>query len=75
MTDLPTLNPDDLKIESWPPRQSLGGQIVGTGPYGVKITHLPTGIEACVDVGRSQYRNRAIAIDMIVSAITHPDFR
>lgn len=66
---------EDLKMEIWPPRPSRGGQHVGTGPSGVRVTHIPSGIEACVDVGRSQYVNRLIAVDMIVSALTHPRFR
>ncbi len=66
------INPEDLKTEFWPPRQPPGGQHVGTGPSGVKITHLPTGIEACVEVSRSQFINREIALDMIAAALTHP---
>lgn len=67
--------PEDVKVESWPPRKSMGGQHVGTGPSGVKVTHLPTGIEACVEISRSQFDNRSIAMDMILAAITHPRFR
>ena len=68
--------PEDIKCESWPPRTgSPGGQHVGTGPSGVKVTHLPSGIEACVEIGRSQFDNRNIAMDMILAAITHPRFR
>lgn len=66
--------PDDLKIEIWPPRQK-GGQHVGIGPMGVRITHIPSGIEAFVDIGRSQHRNKEIAMDMILAAITHPRYR
>lgn len=65
---------EQLKVEIWPPRQK-GGQHVGTGPSGIKITHLPSGVEAFVDIGRSQHTNRQIALDMIESAITHPRFR
>lgn len=67
--------PEDLKMESWPPRQPPGGQHVGSGPHGVKVTHVPSGIEACVEIGRSQYVNREIAINMIEAAVTHPKFR
>ena len=69
------LKADDVKIEHWPPRQDRGGQHVGTGPSGVKVTHLPSGIEAFVEIGRSQYINREIAMDMILAAITHPRFK
>lgn len=69
------IGPEHLKIEHWPPRQNKGGQHVGTGPSGVKITHIPSGIEACVDIGRSQHVNRLIAMEMIEAALTHPRFR
>ena len=65
----------DIKIEAWPPRQPPGGQHVGTGPSGVKVTHISSGIEACVEIGRSQHINRMIAVEMIEAAITHPKFR
>lgn len=64
---------EDLKVELWPPREK-GGQHVGTGPNGVKITHLPSGVYVCVDVGRSQHTNKLIAMDMIEAALTHPRF-
>lgn len=64
--------PDDIRIESWPPRKQPGGQHVGTGPCGVKITHIPTGIEICVGVGRSQHTNRLIAMEALEAALTHP---
>ena len=69
------MDTDQLRIEIWPPREGRGGQHVGGGPHGVKVTHLPTGIQAFVDICRSQHRNRTIACDMILAAITHPDFR
>lgn len=68
------INPEDLRTEGWPPRKPPGGQHVGSGPSGVKVTHIPTGIEACVDLGRSQHINRLIAQDMIEAALTHPRF-
>lgn len=70
MSDIPA---QDLKFELWPPRQK-GGQHVGA-PSGVRVTHLPSGIEATVDIGLSQYRHKAIAMDMILAAITHPEYR
>jgi protein subunit release factor A len=68
------IDPADVKVEHWPPRQK-GGQHVGVSPAGVKVTHLPTGIEAFVDIGRSQFINREIAMDMVLAALTHPRFR
>lgn len=68
------LKPEDLNVEAWPPRKPPGGQHVGTGPSGVKVTHIPTGIEACVETHRSQHVNRLIAVEMIEAALTHPLF-
>jgi protein subunit release factor A len=68
------INPEDIRTEAWPPRQSRGGQHVGTGASGVKVTHIPSGIEACVEIGRSQHINRLIAVEMIEAALTHPRF-
>ena len=67
----PTIPLKDLTFESWPPR-AMGGQHVGTGPNGVKVTHLPTGLVACCDIARSQHINRLIAAYMILAALTHP---
>ena len=65
------IDPTDLKVEIWPP-VVIGGQQVGTGPHGVKVTHEPTGITVTVDVGRSQHRNRMIALDALAGALTSP---
>lgn len=65
--------PPDLLIEVYRPR-SPGGQQVGTD-NGVKITHLPTGLIAIADHGRSQHRNRQIAMDMLLGGLTSPSFR
>jgi protein subunit release factor A len=62
----------DITFETWPPRS--GGQQAGV-TSGVKATHVPSGIEAVVNIGRSQHRNKQIAEDMILSAITHPQYR
>lgn len=65
------IKPEDVVITVWPPRK-IGGQQCGGGHSGVKIVHIPTGTEAISIVGRSQHTNRAIAFDMILSALTHP---
>jgi protein subunit release factor A len=69
------LKSEDLKIEYYRLREGKGGQHVGCDPGGVKITHIPTGIQALVSIDRSQHINRMIAMDMIISALTHPKFR
>jgi protein subunit release factor A len=64
----------DLKIEIWPPR-AKGGQHVGPGPQGVRITHLASGIQAFCDYERSQHLNKMLAMAMIEGALTHPRYR
>lgn len=70
MSDIPA---EDLRISPWPPSQQ-GGQHVGISS-GVEIEHLPTGTVARVTTARSQHTNKAIAMDMILVALTHPRFR
>lgn len=70
MEDIPQ---DELEIECWPPRRR-GGQHVGSGPNGIKITHLPSGLTAISENQRSQHRNRAVAMDMILGGLTSPGF-
>jgi protein subunit release factor A len=61
--------PDELKVTTWP--LHVGGQHAGTSS-GIQVEHLPTGTIAIYNDGGSQHRNREIAIDMILSALTHP---
>ena len=62
------------RVEIWPERQK-GGQIVGPGPQGVRVTHEPTGLQAFCEVGRSQHINKMVAMSMIEAALTHPRFQ
>lgn len=71
MTDIPD---DDLKVETWPYGNHPGGQQCGTHP-GVRVTHIPSNTVATVEADRSQFRNKEIALEMILAAITHPRFR
>lgn len=58
-----------IKYETWPAQTGKGGQHVGTGPMGIRGVHyigdLPTGIEACCGVERSQHKNRMAVEQMI----------
>jgi protein subunit release factor A len=64
---------DDLRVELARQR-GAGGQQVGLTSTGVKVTHLPTGISATVEL-RSQHRSRQVAIEMLEAALTSPNFR
>jgi protein subunit release factor A len=69
MSAIDMLDGDDILVEIWPPRKQ-GGQQVGSGSNGIKITHLRYGLEAISTEHRTQHKNRAIAAEMIVAAIT-----
>ena len=66
------IEPEHLKIEC--DRHPPGGQHCGV-LSGVTMTHLPTGISVHVDIERSQHRNRQIAEDAILGALTSPYMR
>ena len=66
---------DQIKIEVWPIPgiHSRGGQHVETCS-GVRVTHTPSGVQACVDIGRSQHINNIVAMDMILAGIRTRNF-
>jgi protein subunit release factor A len=55
-------------IEYYPPRNA-GGQHVGIISKGIKITHIPSGLIAICDMGRSQMRNKETAMRMIAAGL------
>ncbi len=66
MADQDDLDPGDLKVEAWPPRENPGGQQVGMPTTcGVRITHLPTGIYAIAVDQRSQHANKTEALRIL----------
>ena len=67
------IDPLELHIEIWPPREK-GDQHVTITRSGVKITHIPTGTVAIVEYCRSQHNSRKVAMNMILGALTDPDF-
>lgn len=67
------IDPSDLRYTPYPER-SVGGQHVGVSA-GVSVEHVPTGIIVTVATERSQHRNKQIALDGILGAITSPHFR
>ena len=62
------INPEDLKIDFF--RSSgPGGQNVNKRETAVRITHMPTGIQAASQAERSQDRNRETAMSVIRSKL------
>jgi peptide chain release factor 1 len=72
MSDHPI--PDSaLTISRWPVTPT-GGQHVGISS-GIRVEHLPSGLVAIVNNGRSQHQNKVIALDMILGGLTSPRFK
>ena len=67
-----TINPDDLKIETF--RSSgPGGQHMQKTSSAVRITHLPTGVVATCQNERSQARNKETALRVLGARLLELD--
>lgn len=67
-TQAVTLNPTELRIDTFR-ASGAGGQHINKTDSAVRVTHLPTGLTAECQDGRSQHANKARALQVLAARL------
>jgi peptide chain release factor 1 len=67
-----TLNPSELRIDTFR-ASGAGGQHINKTDSAVRVTHLPTGMTAECQDGRSQHSNKAKALQVLQARLQEKD--
>ena len=71
-TEAIQLNPAELRIDTYR-ASGAGGQHINKTDSAVRVTHLPTGITAECQDGRSQHSNKAKALQVLTARLQEKD--
>ncbi len=71
-TEAIQLNPSELRIDTYR-ASGAGGQHINKTDSAVRVTHLPTGITAECQDGRSQHSNKAKALQVLTARLQEKD--
>ena len=71
-TEAVKLNPAELRIDTYR-ASGAGGQHINKTDSAVRVTHLPTGITAECQDGRSQHSNKAKALQVLTARLQEKD--
>ncbi len=79
ISELPVVEESDLDMNNiridTMRSSGAGGQHVNKTESAVRVTHIPTGVMVAISAERSQHRNKAVAISLLMQKLTDENHR